>query len=84
MDVQRLALLLEQPQIHQRLVGGFNRPYTLGLGTDPEEPSRHALILRVEGDEAPDVPSQIELGGEAVKVVTRTRLKPIKPLGVQR
>ncbi len=79
MTVERLEKLVEQPEFHRRLLEDFDRGYSLGIGRDPDAPSRFVLYLEVEGDNAPDVPSEIEVGDEVVRVITKTGFKVPTP-----
>jgi hypothetical protein len=80
MDNNQLAELIEQPSLHKRLLGKFSKAYSLGVGRDPDQPSQSALVVQVEGEEAPNIPAEIDVAGEKVRVITRTGLKAPRPL----
>jgi hypothetical protein len=80
MRSEQLARLIEQPQFHQKLLGSFAKAYSLGVGRDPKRPSEPALILQVEGEESPNVPDEVEVGGEKIRVIAKTGFKAPRPL----
>lgn len=84
MRIEQLEELIEQPKFHQTLLHGFHRPYSLGIGRDPDEPSEFAVIVQVEGLDAPEIPSQIEVAGEVIRVITRTGFRAPKPLAAHK
>jgi hypothetical protein len=81
MRTEQLAELIEQPKFHKRLLGVFAKAYSLGVGRDPKKPSEPALIVHVEGDEAPSsIPDEVEVDGEKVRVIAKTGFKAPRPL----
>jgi hypothetical protein len=80
MRTEQLAELIEQPQFHRRLLGKFAKAYSMGVGRDPEKPSQPALIVQVEGEDAPKMPNEVDVAGEKIRVIARTGLKAPRPL----
>jgi hypothetical protein len=80
MDQRRLTELIETPEVHRRLLAGYEGPYALGITRDPEDESRLALRLRIEAERPPAIPDEIVLDGEAVPVVVDTRFRGPVPL----
>jgi hypothetical protein len=80
MQTEQLAELIEKPEFHRQLLGSFAKAYSVGVGSDPKRPSEPALIVHVEGAEAPNMPDEVEVGGERVRVIARTGLKVPRPL----
>jgi hypothetical protein len=80
MDAQRLARLVEQPEIHRRLLGSYSGAYSLGVTADPDRPERPAVRIRIQGDEAPPIPSELLVEGESVNVIVTPRFTPPTPL----
>lgn len=79
-QLAELAELIEKPEFHRQLMGTFAKAYSVGVGSDPKKPSEPALIIHVEGAEAPNVPGEVEVGGEKVRVIAKTGLKVPRPL----
>jgi hypothetical protein len=78
MDQSQLAAFLEQPAIQRQILGGYQGGYSLGLTCGaPGEPC--AIRVRIEGDDASGIPSEISLGDERIPVVVSTRFKIPQP-----
>src|SRR5262245_8460626 len=75
MDQRRLTELIETPDVHRRLLAGYQGPYALGITQDPHDGSRLALRLRIETEKPPAIPHEIFLDGEAVPIVVDTRFR---------
>jgi len=85
MKSEHLEELIEKPEFHRRLhLDRFHRGYSFGIGRDPSVPSKPALYLEVEGDEAPDIPEEINVGGESIRVIVRTGFKVPRPYAARR
>lgn len=80
MDVQSLARLIETPEFHRRVMGDYTGAYSLGITSDPARPSAPALRVRVQGDEAPLIPTELDLDGETIPVLVSTRFHAPAPL----
>jgi hypothetical protein len=80
MDQASLAEVIQQPDVHRRLLGTYEGAYALGVTTLAEKKGRVALLLRVEGDEPTEFPSHIFVDGEDVPVIVKGGFKPPKRL----
>lgn len=81
MDANRLAELIEEPDVHRRVLGKYRGPYALGVTQASGGGSNDAaLSLSVEGEDSDKFPSEIELDGERVPVVVNSRWTVPKPL----
>ena len=72
MKVERLAKLVERPELHRRVLGDYKGAYALGVTQLPHE-DHAALSLSVESGQAKDFPHEVELDGERVPVVVQTK-----------
>jgi|HubBroStandDraft_1064217.scaffolds.fasta_scaffold16475_2 hypothetical protein len=79
-EIKQLASLLEDKELHKRLVGAFKGAYSVGIGADPDHPGRPALVLHVEGDSPPHIAPSIQFGKDSVRVITKTGFRVPKPL----
>jgi len=80
-DANRLAKLVEEPDVHRRVLGKYRGPYALGVTQASGGGSNDAaLSLSVEGQDSDKFPSEIELDGERVPVVVNSRWTAPKPL----
>ena len=80
MNVQRLADLIEGPELHRTLLGEYDGTYSIGVTTNPADSSRPAIRVRVEDAEDLRIPSEIVLDGEPVRVLVQTRFVPPRTL----
>jgi hypothetical protein len=80
MNEDRLATLIEKPEIQQRILGDYDGGYSLGLTVHPEKNDEIAIRVRVEGQSACDIPSEIVLDGEAIPVIVNTGFRVPQPL----
>lgn len=76
MEIQRLAALIESPEVQRRLLGDYDGAYSIGLIVNPGEPDTPAIRVRVQGAQSPNIPSELVLDGETVAVITNTRFTP--------
>jgi hypothetical protein len=75
MDIKSLKRYVEESGVHARLLGAYDGPYALGIGTSPDDPHELVLVLRVAGfPPAGQFPRSIELGRERERV--RVDLRP--------
>jgi hypothetical protein len=79
-EIKQLASMLQDKELHRRLVGGFSGAYSVGIGADPDDPEAPAIVLHVEGHTPPQVPRSIDVGDESVRVITKTGFVVPKPL----
>lgn len=80
MDIEQLASYLEMPEIHREVLRGYSGAYSLGVGREPERGPGAVLILQVEHPGGIVFPPQVNVGGELVPLVVRTRVTPPRPL----
>jgi hypothetical protein len=80
MDQDRLATLIEKPEVQQRIFGDYDGGYSLGLTSHPTDKEKMAIRVRVEGEDVGDIPRQIVLDGEAVPVIVTANFKVPQPL----
>jgi hypothetical protein len=76
MKIQRLASLIETPEVQRRLLGDYSGAYSIGVTTNPSDPDTPAIRVRVQGTESSNIPSELVLDGEIVAVVANTRFTP--------
>jgi hypothetical protein len=67
-DVDFLKSELERPELHRKVLAGYEGPYSLGVGSDPCS-STPVLVLQVAGDPHQSFPAQVTVRGERVHVV---------------
>jgi hypothetical protein len=80
MDANRLATLIQQPQIQRVLLGNYQGAYSLGVTTNPGNPDEVAIRLRIEGTDTSGIPEQITLDGVSVPVLVSPRFAVPVPL----
>ena len=69
MERQRLAALLERPEVQQMILGDYDGGYSVGLTKDPDDAAHFAIRVRVEGKPGEAMPSQVVLDGDKVRVI---------------
>jgi hypothetical protein len=84
MDQNRLAALIEKPEIQQQILGDYDGGYSLGLTASPSRRGDLAIRVRIESPDADRIPSEIVLDGEAVPVIVNTGFKVPEPLKARR
>lgn len=81
MNIQRLAHLIQRPEVHRRILAGYaGSSYSIGVTPSPSDSARPAIRVRIEGSERGGIPSEIELDGEIIPVIVNTRFVPPVPL----
>lgn len=80
MNLKRLSKLIERPDVHQMILGDYEGGYSLGITSHPDNPDEFAIRVRIEGDDASRIPSQVLIGGESVPVLVHTNFKVPVPL----
>jgi hypothetical protein len=78
-EQERLACLLEQPEVQQRILGDYNGAYALGL-VPSSDPGKVAIRVRIEGTDPSVIPNQVDLEGETVPILVHTGFKAPVPL----
>jgi hypothetical protein len=68
MTSSELAVALEEPELHRKLLVGYSGPYALGITKSAinDEP---VLLLRVGADAPLNIPEIIEVNGQQVPVI---------------
>ena len=69
MDVNRLAQLVSQPDVHREVLRGYSGPYALGVTRLNNDDRFGALRLRVQDGNAQEFPDEIELDGERIPIL---------------
>lgn len=80
MDQDRLASLIERPDVQQMILNDYEGGYSLGITSNPQNHSEMAIRVRIEGEEAAVIPSQITLEGESIPIIVNTNFKIPEPL----
>ena len=80
MTQNRLADLLEHPDVQQKILRGYEGGYSLGLTSHPLQDGRLAIRVRIESEDASRIPPQIVLDGEAIPIVVSTAFNVPRPL----
>jgi hypothetical protein len=79
MNQDRLADLIERPEVQQKILNDYEGGYSLGITLDPRNRSRMAIRVRVEDEDA-NIPSQITLEGETIPIIVNSNFKVPEPL----
>lgn len=74
MDTKQLRHWVNLPQTHQKIVGGYEGCYALGVTDDPP-----SFVLRVEPDDVAIFPDKITIHGVEIPVIVRGGFEPPKP-----
>lgn len=82
MTQERLAVLIEKPEVHHSVVGDYDGGYSLGVTRDPQQPNKAAIRVRVEGD-AREIPSTVSIDSETVRVIAQPHFITPRPLAVR-
>ncbi len=80
MNQDRLADLIERPEVQQRILNDYEGGYALGITLNPQDRSEMAIRVRVEGKDA-NIPSHITLDGETIPIIVNSDFKVPEPLG---
>lgn len=70
MDFKLLSRHVRQPEVLRHLLGGYEGPYSIGIGTDPASAGPAVILEVVDHSLLPD-PRPVEFDGEAVPVIVR-------------
>lgn len=81
MDPNRLATLLEKPEVQKSILRGYQGGYSLGLTQNPAKRQELAIRLRIESEDTSPIPSEIVLDGEAVPIVVSPGFRVPELLG---
>jgi hypothetical protein len=80
MDQDRLVALLARPETHRMILGDYQGCYSLGLTLLRGQRGAWAVRVRIEGDDASNIPEQITLDGATLPVVVSTGFQTPRPL----
>ena len=80
MNQDRLAVLIERPETHRMILGGYGGSYSLGLGLSQQNPNELVIKVRIEGEDAGEIPPHVTLDGETIPIVVQTNFKAPVPL----
>ena len=69
MTEDRLAILVQRPDVQRRILRNFDGDYSLGLTLDPHHPGRFAVEVQIEGEDASAIVDRVTLDGESVPVI---------------
>ncbi|MDQ3063216.1 MAG: hypothetical protein M3R14_10220 [Acidobacteriota bacterium] len=75
MNEERLATLIERPDVQQKLLRNYDGDYSIGITLDPRNKSRIAIRVRIAGHSTKNIPAQIEIDGETIPVVVSPNFK---------
>jgi hypothetical protein len=79
MNQDRLADLIERPEVQQKILNDYEGGYSLGITLDPKNRARMAIRVRVEGEDV-NIPSHITLEGESIPIIVHSNFKVPEPL----
>lgn len=80
MQLERLATLIEEPSVHRKILRDYSGGYSLGVTLNPRNRDEFAIRVRIEGNDAGDIPPEIVLDGEAVPIIVNRNFKVPEPL----
>jgi hypothetical protein len=80
MDISKLTELVEQPQVHQQLLGSYRGAYSLGIGKCPDT-GEPCFALRVTDSNTRSFPKAITIDTETIPVLVVGGFSAPKPLG---
>lgn len=79
MDVAKLVSEVDNPHLHQVLLGNFEGPYSLGVTRDKGS-ANAVLLLMVPPDIVESFPSHVTVAGERVPVEVQRTFRQPAPL----
>lgn len=80
MDIEELSKYLTTPDVHRKVLSGYQGAYSLGIGQSAQGAGNHVLILQVEGSPSVAFPPAVRLGNESVPLIVRTNYGVPQPL----
>jgi len=81
MRVERLASLLERPEIQRLVTANRVQQFSIGVDSRVDQLEAPMIVVRVPTEEeAEAIPSEVELDGETIRVVKRLGYRVPKPL----
>lgn len=79
MKEERLAALIEQADVQQKILRDYDGDYSIGVTLDPHNKSKIAIRVRIVGQNTKEISEQIEIDGEKIPVVVSPNFKVPKP-----
>jgi hypothetical protein len=80
MDADRLADLIERPEVQRQILKQYEGGYSIGLTANPQNAAQLAIRVRVESPDAAQIPEHLILDGEKVPILVHTGFKVPEPL----
>lgn len=80
MDADRLADLIERPEIQRQILKQYQGGYSIGLTANPQNPAGLAIRVRVESPDAGQISGHLVLDGEKIPILVHTGFKVPEPL----
>ena len=69
MNTNELADLLDQPETHQKILGGYQGPYALGVTKVPGHGDAYGFVLRLAGDPPDRQLRTVNIGGHQIPLM---------------
>ena len=79
MDADRLADLIERPEIQRQVLQEYEGGYSIGLTANPLNPAELAIRVRIEAPDAAQIPKHLVLDGETIPILVHTGFKLPEP-----
>ena len=80
MNQDRLADLLERPEVQKEILGNYSGGYSIGLTRDPSRDRQLAIRVRLAAKDAAQIPSKVILDDEVIPVIVQTNFLVPEPL----
>lgn len=80
MTQNHLVELIKRPEVQRMILRDYEGAYSIGLTLNPANRSEVAVRVRVERDNANEIPAEIVLEGEAIPVIVNTDFQTPVPL----
>jgi hypothetical protein len=81
MNMERIATLLEKPEVQKKILKDYHGGYSIGLAANPQDHNRIVIRLRIEGEHF-NIPSQVILEGETIPILVTHGFQLPAPLSV--
>lgn len=79
MDPSKLSAALEQPKFQKAILGDYQGPFSLGVARAPND-GDFEFQLRVAGKVPNDMPDEVDINGQKVKIRVIGGFKAPQPL----
>lgn len=80
MGPDELADLLDRPETHRTILGGYQGPYSLGVTRSPDPGGGFCFLLRVADQDPGRFPRVVEIDGCQIPVIVKLNFIKPKPL----